>query len=56
MNKLIFFKNETRDANLFDICRIIPIFKADFCITILDIKIPAKNNFITGFVWTLKSP
>ena len=28
-----------------DFCGIIPIFQADFCIMISDVKIPAKNNF-----------
>ena len=34
-----------RDANHSDLCRIIPIFKANFRSTISDIKIPANNDF-----------
>ena len=36
-----------RDANHSNFCTIIPILKADFCITILNVKIPANNNFNT---------
>ena len=47
-----------RDANLFDFCQIIPIFKADFLIAISNIKITANDNFkmvpnkITGVALT----
>ena len=34
-----------RDANHSDFCVIIPIFKADFSITISDVKILANNDF-----------
>ena len=47
-----------RDANHADFCEIVPIFKADFRITILNAKITANNNFkmvpdkITGLTST----
>ena len=34
-----------RDANHSNFCGIIPIFKADFRITISNVKIMANNNF-----------
>ena len=34
-----------RDANHSDFCGIIPVFKADFRIMILDIKILTNNDF-----------
>ena len=36
-----------RDANHSDFCGIIPFFKADCRITILDVKIP-QNNYFTS--------
>ena len=35
----------SRDANHSDFCGIIPIFKANFRITISEVKIPANNDF-----------
>ena len=35
----------SRYANHSDFCGIIPFFKADFRIMILDVKIPQNNNF-----------
>ena len=45
MHKCIFTADYTRDANHHDFCRIIPFFKADFSITISDVKIPQNNDF-----------
>ena len=39
-----------RDANHSDFCGIIPFFMADFRITILDVKIPQNNDFISKMV------
>ena len=35
----------SRDANHSDFCGIVPIFNANFRITISDVKIPANNDF-----------
>ena len=40
-----FLSHGPRDANHSDFCGNIPIFKADFRITILDVKIREYNNF-----------
>ena len=34
-----------RDANQFNFCGIIPIFKADFCIAISNVNITANNRY-----------
>ena len=40
-----FMKIKTRDANHSDFYGIIPIFKANFRITISNVKITTNNNF-----------
>ena len=41
----MYLKGNARDANHSDFCGIIQIFKADFRITILNVKITANNDF-----------